>query len=252
MPASLGLASLEAGLLAGAIGFLLVFLYTVLYYRLLGVIAFLSLAISFLITYVMLVFLGYTVDYSLDLAGVAGLIIGIGMTADSYVVFFERIKDELRDGHRFRSSVPRAWKSASRTIITGNVVSLIGAVVLYLLATGEVRGFAFTLALSTVMDVLVAFTVLWPLVYLASTKPLFTKPWANGLGRMEALRVDSAERRRLEQDAEKAAADPGSGGTRGVSATVRGPDGPPSEPGPATPGVTMILPRRDDSEEEGR
>nr|WP_187700394.1 MULTISPECIES: protein translocase subunit SecD [unclassified Dietzia] len=252
VPASLGLASLEAGLLAGAIGFLLVLLYTVLYYRLLGVIAFLSLAISFLITYVMLVFLGYTVDYSLDLAGVAGLIIGIGMTADSYVVFFERIKDELRDGHRFRSSVPRAWKSASRTIITGNVVSLIGAVVLYLLATGEVRGFAFTLALSTVMDVLVAFTVLWPLVYLASTKPLFTKPWANGLGRMEALRVDSAERRRLEQEAEKDGPDSESGGTRGVSATVRGPDGPPSEPGPATPGVSMILPRRDDSEEEGR
>ncbi|MFN7242684.1 MAG: protein translocase subunit SecD [Dietzia cercidiphylli] len=252
VPASLGLASLEAGLLAGAIGFLLVLLYTVVYYRLLGVIAFLSLAISFLITYVMLVFLGYTVDYSLDLAGVAGLIIGIGMTADSYVVFFERIKDELRDGHRFRSSVPRAWKSASRTIITGNVVSLIGAVVLYLLATGEVRGFAFTLALSTVMDVLVAFTVLWPLVYLASTKPLFTKPWANGLGRMESLRADSAERRRLEQDAEKAALDADSGGARGVSATVRGPDGPPTDPGPVSPGVTMILPRRDDSEEEGR
>nr|WP_194305373.1 protein translocase subunit SecD [Dietzia sp. DQ11-38-2] len=252
VPASLGLASLEAGLLAGAIGFLLVLVYTVLYYRLLGVIAFFSLVISFLVTYVMLVFLGYTVDYSLDLAGVAGLIIGIGMTADSYVVFFERIKDELRDGHRFRSAVPRAWKSASRTIITGNVVSLIGAVVLYLLATGEVRGFAFTLALSTVMDVLVAFTVLWPLVYLASTKPLFTKPWANGLGRMESLRADSAERRRHEQDAEKDGSDPGSERGRGVSATVRGPDGRPTDPGPASPGVTMILPRRDDSEEEGR
>ena len=253
VPASLGLASLEAGLLAGAIGFLLVFLYTVLYYRLLGVIAFFSLVVSFLVTYVMLVFLGYTVDYSLDLAGVAGLVIGIGMTADSYVVFFERIKDELRDGHRFRSSVPRAWKSASRTIVTGNIVSLIGAVVLYLLATGEVRGFAFTLALSTAFDVLVAFTLLWPLVYLASTKPLFTKPGANGMGRMEVLRVEAAERRRRQLDDERDGEN--TAGPRGVSATVRGPDGPTgpgAAPGPPTPTMTMYLPRRDDSEEEGR
>ena len=253
VPASLGLASLEAGLLAGAIGFLLVFLYTVLYYRLLGVIAFLSLAVSFLITYVMIVFLGYTVDYSLDLAGVAGLIIGIGMTADSYVVFFERIKDELRDGHRFRSAVPRAWKSASRTIVTGNVVSLIGAVVLYLLATGEVRGFAFTLALSTAFDVLVAFTLLWPMIYLASTKPLFTKPWANGRGRMEALRAESAERRRREQQEENDE----ESGDRPVTATVRGPGGtsdsrPDPSPGPSASTTTMFLPRNDDSEEEGR
>ena len=255
VPASLGLASLEAGLLAGAIGFLLVFLYTVLYYRLLGVIAFFSLAVSFLITYVMLVFLGYTVDYSLDLAGVAGLIIGIGMTADSYVVFFERIKDELRDGHRFRSAVPRAWKSASRTIVTGNVVSLIGAVVLYLLATGEVRGFAFTLALSTVFDVLVAFTLLWPMIYLASTKPLFTKPWANGLGRMESLRAESALRRRQEQDQEEQGDE--SDGRRGVSATVRGPARPSTpglgpDSGPSASTMTMFLPRNDDAQDDSQ
>ncbi|WP_337898112.1 hypothetical protein, partial [Mesomycoplasma ovipneumoniae] len=120
VPASLGLASLEAGLLAGAIGFLMVLAYSAFFYRLIGVLAFISLALPFLATYVMLVFRGYTVDYSLDLAGIAGLVIGIGMTADSYVVFFERIKDEIRDGHRFRSAVPRAWKSASRTIVTGN------------------------------------------------------------------------------------------------------------------------------------
>ena len=253
VPASLGIASLEAGLLAGAIGFLLVFLYTVLYYRLLGVIAFFTLAVSFLITYVMLVFLGYTVDYSLDLAGVAGLIIGIGMTADSYVVFFERIKDELRDGRRFRSAVPRAWKSASRTIVTGNVVSLIGAVVLYLLASGEVRGFAFTLALSTVFDVLVAFTLLWPLVYLASTKSLFTQPWANGLGRMESLRAEAEERNRQENDAMKNASSDHANG--GVSAVVRGPGGPQAagdSPDQSASGTTVILPHRDDSEEEGR
>ncbi|WP_271799018.1 protein translocase subunit SecD [Dietzia maris] len=222
VPASLGLASLEAGLLAGAIGFLLVLAYSAFFYRLLGVLAFISLALSFLLTYILLVFLGYTVDYSLDLAGIAGLVIGIGMTADSYVVFFERIKDELRDGHRFRSAVPRAWKSASRTIVTGNMVSLIGAVVLYLLASGEVRGFAFTLGLTTIMDVFVAFTVTWPLVYLASTKPIFAKPSANGMGRMENLQAAAAEQRRLDRKAET---DAEPGPDRGVTATIRGPGG---------------------------
>lgn len=244
VPASLGLASLEAGLLAGAIGFLLVLAYSALYYRILGLLAFVSLAMSFLLTYVVLVFLGYTVGYSLDLAGIAGLVIGIGMTADSYVVFFERIKDELRDGHRFRSAVPRAWKSASRTIITGNMVSLIGAVVLYLLASGEVRGFAFTLGLTTVMDVFVAFTVTWPLVYLASTKPVMSKPWANGMGRMETLQSDAAAQRRLDQKAEKAETERGQDGSDRVSATVSGPGGstatPPRPSRPAT------------DEEEGR
>lgn len=241
VPASMGLASLEAGLLAGAIGFLLVLAYSAFFYRLLGVLAFFSLLLSFLLTYVMLVFLGYTVDYSLDLAGIAGLVIGIGMTADSYVVFFERIKDELRDGHRFRSAVPRAWKSASRTIVTGNMVSLIGAVVLYLLASGEVRGFAFTLGLSTVMDVFVAFTVTWPLVYLVSTKPLFAKTWANGMGRMENLQAAAAEQRRLNREAERGSEKTP---TRGVTATIGG-------PGATTlPDAPTQRPAKD--EEEGR
>ncbi|GAA4262340.1 protein translocase subunit SecD [Dietzia aurantiaca] len=234
VPASLGLASLEAGLLAGAIGFLLVLIYSVVFYRLLGVLAFISLALSFLLTYGMLVFLGYTVDYSLDLAGIAGLVIGIGMTADSYVVFFERIKDELRDGHRFRSAVPRAWKSASRTIVTGNMVSLIGAVVLYLLASGEVRGFAFTLGLTTVMDVFVAFTVTWPLVYLASTKDLFSEPWANGMGRMANLQAAAAERRRIERREEKKAEQTRG---RGVTATIQGPAGATATGTPGRPGT---------------
>lgn len=255
VPASLGLASLEAGLLAGAIGFLLVLAYSALYYRVLGVLAFFSLCLSFLLTYGMLVFLGYAVDYSLDLAGIAGLVIGIGMTADSYVVFYERIKDELRDGHRFRSAVPRAWKSASRTIVTGNMVSLIGAVVLYLLATGEVRGFAFTLGLTTVMDVFVAFTVTWPFAYLASAKPMFTKAWANGMGRMENLQAAAAEQRRLDQESEKSDSDAGdAGGARGVTATVRGPGDASASQGASSPSTpTVFLPPRDDSdEEEGR
>jgi preprotein translocase subunit SecD len=188
----------------------------------------------------MLVFLGYTVDYSLDLAGIAGLVIGIGMTADSYVVFFERIKDELRDGHRFRSAVPRAWKSASRTIVTGNMVSLIGAVVLYMLASGEVRGFAFTLGLTTLTDVFVAFTVTWPLVFLASTKDLFSKPSANGMGRMANLQAAAAERRRTERSEEQASAQ---SRARGVTATIQGPEATPTA-GPS------IRPATD--EEEGR
>lgn len=243
VPASLGLASLEAGLLAGAIGFLLVLAYSAVFYRLLGLLAFISLVLSYVLTYGTLVFLGYTVDYSLDLAGIAGLVIGIGMTADSYVVFFERIKDELRDGHRFRSAVPRAWKSASRTIVTGNMVSLIGAVVLYLLATGEVRGFAFTLGLTTLTDILVAFTVTWPLVYLASTKDLFSKTWANGMGRMANLQAEAAERRRIERRKQQAAEQ---SRERGVTATITGPgSGPTTSP---TPEST----NRPATDEEGR
>lgn len=240
VPASLGLASLEAGLLAGLIGFLLVLAYSVVFYRLLGVLAFISLALSYVLTYGMLVFLGYTVDYSLDLAGIAGLVIGIGMTADSYVVFFERIKDELRDGHRFRSAVPRAWKSASRTIVTGNMVSLIGAVVLYLLASGEVRGFAFTLGLTTVTDVFVAYTVTWPLVYLASSKALFSNTWANGMGRMANLQAAAAERRRVERREEQATEQ---ARERGVTATISGPGTVPASESPIRPAT---------DEEEGR
>ena len=217
--------------------------YSAVFYRLLGLLAFISLVLSYVLTYGTLVFLGYTVDYSLDLAGIAGLVIGIGMTADSYVVFFERIKDELRDGHRFRSAVPRAWKSASRTIVTGNMVSLIGAVVLYLLATGEVRGFAFTLGLTTLTDILVAFTVTWPLVYLASTKDLFSKTWANGMGRMANLQAEAAERRRIERRKQQAAEQ---SRERGVTATITGPgSGPTTSP---TPEST----NRPATDEEGR
>ena len=249
VPASLGKASLDAGLLAGGIGILLVLAYSVLYYRLLGVLAFGSLVLSGLLTYAVLVVLGYTISYSLDLAGIAGLIIGIGMTADSYVVFFERIKDELRDGHRFRSAVPRAWKSASRTIITGNMVSFIGAAVLYTLAVGEVRGFAFTLGLTTIMDVFVAFTVTWPLVYLASMKPLFARPAANGMGRMEALRSAAAERARAE--AEHRADERSQARTPGtpVRSSIRGPRGEADPTIPAAP--TVVLPSRADGPEDG-
>jgi preprotein translocase subunit SecD len=190
--ATLGFESLKAGLLAGGIGLLLVLLYALGYYRALGVLTALSLILSVSLTYGLLVLLGRWIGYSLDLAGIAGIIIGIGMTADSFVVYFERIKDEIREGRSFRSAVPRGWQRAKRTIWTGNAVSLIAAVVLYWLAAGDVKGFAFTLGLSTILDVVIVFLVTHPLVHYASRTSFFSKPSMNGLGAMN--RVLQAQR----------------------------------------------------------
>lgn len=224
VPASLGQASLDAGLLAGAVGLLLILLYSLAYYRVIGFLAFLSLLCALVLTYGVLVLLGNWIGYTLDLAGVAGVIIGIGMTADSFVVYFERIKDELREGHRFRSAVPRGWKNASRTIVTGNMVSVIAAVVLYILAIGEVRGFAFTLGLTTIMDIFVAFTIMWPLVYLASTKPVFSKNSMNGLGAMEDIRVHAAAELREESKQKSPAPSGADTGSTTTSSASEGDD----------------------------
>ena len=185
--ATLGLASLEAGLIAGAVGLLLVLLYCLIYYRMLGLLTALSLILSGLMVYAVLVLLGRYIGFTLDLAGIAGLIIGIGMTADSFVVFFERIKDEMREGRSFRSAVPRGWARARRTILSGNAVSFIAAAVLYVLAVGQVRGFAFTLGLTTILDVVVVFLVTWPLVYMASKSRFWSKPSVNGLGAVQQV-----------------------------------------------------------------
>lgn len=196
IPASLGTASLKAGLIAGLVGLIAVAIYALAYYRVFGVLALFTLVASGVLVYGTLVLLGRWIGYSLDLAGVAGLIIGIGTTADSFVVFYERIKDEIRDGRTFRSSVPRAWDSAKRTVLTGNFVSVIAAVVLYILAVGEVKGFAFTLGLTTVFDLFVTFLLTGPLVILASRKPWFAKNSVNGLGAVARV----AERRRADGD----------------------------------------------------
>lgn len=185
--ATLGLASLQAGLIAGAVGLVLVLLYCLVYYRMLGLLTALSLILSGVMVYAVLVLLGRYIGFTLDLAGIAGLIIGIGMTADSFVVFFERIKDEMREGRSFRSAVPRGWARARRTILSGNAVSFIAAAVLYLLAIGQVRGFAFTLGLTTILDVVVVFLVTWPLVYLASKSRFWSKPSVNGLGAVQQV-----------------------------------------------------------------
>ncbi|MFT4201475.1 protein translocase subunit SecD [Gordonia sp. (in: high G+C Gram-positive bacteria)] len=179
---TLGLSALRAGLIAGLVGFLAVLVYALAYYRMLGVLTFGALVLAGLMSYGLIVLLGRWIGFTLDLAGIAGFIIGIGMTADSFVVYFERIKDEMREGRSFRSAVPRGWASARRTVWTGNAVSLIAAVVIYVLAVGSVRGFAFTLGLTTILDVMVVFLVTHPLVALATRSSFLSKPPVNGLG----------------------------------------------------------------------
>jgi len=185
--ATLGLTSLRAGLIAGSIGLALVLVYSLFYYRVLGLLTALSLVASGAMVYGILVLLGRYINYTLDLAGIAGLIIGIGTTADSFVVFFERIKDEIREGRSFRSAVPRGWARARKTILSGNAVSFLAAAVLYVLAVGQVKGFAFTLGLTTILDVVVVFLVTWPLVYLASKSAMLSKPAFNGLGAVQQI-----------------------------------------------------------------
>ncbi|SER95362.1 preprotein translocase subunit SecD [Actinokineospora terrae] len=180
--ATLGIASLEAGLIAGAIGLALVFLYCLVYYRLLGLLTILSLVLSGVIVYAVLVLLGRWIGYSLDLPGVAGLIVAVGFTADSFVIFFERLKDEIREGRSFRSAVPRAWVRGRRTILSADAVLFLAAAVLYVLAVGQVRGFAFTLGISTVLDLIVVFLVTHPLVAVASKSKFLSSPKLSGLG----------------------------------------------------------------------
>ncbi|QYN39682.1 protein translocase subunit SecD [Pseudonocardia sp. DSM 110487] len=192
--ATLGLASLQAGLIAGLIGLALVFVYGLFYYRVLGVLLILSLALSAAIVYPVLVLLGRWIGFTLDLAGVAGFILAIGITADSFIIFFERLKDEMRDGRTFRSAVPRGWVRARRTILSADAVSFLCSAVLYLLAIGQVRGFAFTLGLSTVLDLIVVFLVTHPLISLVAKSRVFSNPGLSGLG--EAART-GAERRRV-------------------------------------------------------
>ncbi|MGV0742480.1 protein translocase subunit SecD [Mycolicibacterium sp. XJ870] len=191
--ATLGLASLKAGLIAGAIGLAAVLIYSLLYYRVLGLLVALSLVAAGAVVYAMLVLLGRYIGYTLDLAGIAGLIIGIGTTADSFVVFFERIKDEIREGRSFRSAVPRGWARARKTIVSGNAVTFLAAAVLYVLAIGQVKGFAFTTGLTTILDIVVVFLVTWPLVFLASKSALMAKPALNGLGAVQQIARERRE-----------------------------------------------------------
>ncbi len=164
---------LHAGLLAGAIGLILVGLYLLAYYRALGVVASASLVMAGIITFCLFVIFGRTLGFTLTLAGITGAIVAIGITADSFIVYFERIRDEVRDGKSLRVAAETGWIRARRTLLAADFVSLLGAVVLYILSIGSVRGFAFALGLTTVIDVLVAFTFTRPVVALLAATRFF-------------------------------------------------------------------------------
>jgi preprotein translocase subunit SecD len=169
--ATLGGDQLTAGLIAGVIGLALVVLYSLLYYRGLGLVTVASLLVSATITYGLVVLLGWQIGFRLSLAGIAGLIVAIGITADSFVVYFERIRDEVREGKSLRVAVETGWARARRTILAADFVSFLAAMVLYVLSVGGVRGFAFTLGLTTLIDIAVVFLFTKPLVtILARTK----------------------------------------------------------------------------------
>jgi preprotein translocase subunit SecD len=181
--ATLGIQQLEAGLIAAAIGMGLVAIYAFFYYRLLGTVIFLSLVLSGLLTFGALVFLGRTTGFTLTLAGIAGFIVSLGVAADSFVIYFERLKDEIHEGRSARSAVPRAWVRARRTIISANTITIMAAVVLYIVSIGAVKGFAFALGLSTVLDLVVVFLFRHPIMTMFANTRAFMSPRVSGLGR---------------------------------------------------------------------
>jgi preprotein translocase subunit SecD len=171
--AQLGSSQLQAGLLAGAFGLLLVVVYAFLYYRGLGIVSVSSLAIAALLSYLAVVLLSNYESFALSLAGIAGLIVAIGITADSFVVFFERLRDEVRDGKSLRAAVEHGWVRARRTILVSDTVSFIAAAVLYKFAVSDVQNFAFTLGLTTLVDVIVVFLFTKPMVTLLARTKFF-------------------------------------------------------------------------------
>ncbi|WP_172967808.1 protein translocase subunit SecD [Micromonospora sp. WMMD754] len=189
--ATLGDSHLQAGLLAAGIGMLLVIIYSFFYYRLLGSVIFLSLVLSALLVFGALVVLGRSIGFTLTLAGIAGMIVSLGVAADSFVIYFERLKDEIREGRSPRSAVPRAWIRARRTIISANAITLMSAVVLYIVSVGAVKGFAFALGLATVLDLVVVFLFRHPIMTMFARTRAFLSPRVSGLGR--ALPARSAE-----------------------------------------------------------
>ncbi|EYT52703.1 preprotein translocase subunit SecD [Leucobacter sp. UCD-THU] len=164
--ATLGTNQLQAGLLAGLIGLLLVVVYSIFQYRALGSLTIASLAIAAVLTYLLLTFFSWRQGYRLSLAGVAGIIVAVGFTADSFIVYFERIRDALRDGFSIESAVEHGWKRAFRTVLASDGVNLLAAVILFILAVGNVKGFAFTLGLTTLVDVLVVALFTHPMMTL--------------------------------------------------------------------------------------
>lgn len=168
---TLGADQLRGGLLAGIIGLFLVLLYSLLYYRGLGIVSVGSLIVAGGLAYLLFLLLGQWIGFTLTLAGIAGAIVAIGITADSFIVYFERVRDDVRDGRTLRSAVETGWIRARRTILVADFVSIILSMVLYIFTVGNVKGFAFALGITTLIDLLVVF--------------LFTKPLLTVLARVK-------------------------------------------------------------------
>lgn len=205
--ATLGQDQLFWGLVAGLIGLGLVAVYQFFQYRALGLVTLSSIVIMGLLTYLSIVLLGWSDNYRLSLAGIAGIIVSIGLTADSFIVYFERIKDEMRNGRPFESAVNYGWDRAKRTITVSKLVNVLAAVVLYFVAVGNVRGFAFTLGLTSIADLIVVFLFTHPVMKLLATTRFFAsghpmsgmdpsllgqKPLYQGAGRVREFRPDEA------------------------------------------------------------
>ncbi|UQX00297.1 protein translocase subunit SecD [Streptomyces sp. RerS4] len=178
--AALGGEQLKAGLLAGAIGLALVVIYLLVYYRGLAFIAIISLLVSAILTYTIMALLGKGIGFALNLPAVCGAIVAIGITADSFIVYFERIRDEIREGRTLRPAVERAWPRARRTILVSDFVSFLAAAVLFIVTVGKVQGFAFTLGLTTLLDVVVVFLFTKPVMTLLARTKFFSSghPWS--------------------------------------------------------------------------
>jgi preprotein translocase subunit SecD len=173
--ASLGGEQLRGGMIAGAVGLALVVIYLLAYYRGLSFVAVLSLAVSGALTYTIMCLLGTAIGFALNLPAVCGAIVAIGITADSFIVFFERIRDELREGRSLQPAVARGWPRARRTILVSDFVSFLAAAVLYIVTVGKVQGFAFTLGLTTLLDVAVVFLFTKPLMTILARKAFYAK-----------------------------------------------------------------------------
>ncbi len=189
---TLGKSSLKAGLLAGIGGLALVLVYTILYYRVLGVVVVAGLLTTAALLWAIVSALGHSaMNLTLDLSGVTGVIVSVGITVDSYIVYFERLKDEARSGRSVRTSVDRSFRGAFRTVLAADLVSLAAAVVLYILAVGTVRGFAFFLGLSTLLDVFTTFFFTRPLVILLGRSTRITEARIFGVARGLAVGSES-------------------------------------------------------------
>ena len=216
--ATLGSESLRSGLLAGLIGLLLVVIYSMFQYRALAVVTVGSLIVAAVLTYLLIALLSWRQGYRLSLSGVAGLIVAIGITADSFIVYFERVRDELRDGRALSTAVDAAWSRAIRTILVSDAVSLLAAVVLFSLTVGSVKGFAFTLGLTTLVDLAVVVLFTHPILQILAQRRFFSSghKWSGfdskaivgamylGRGKFSVSdRVSDAKRGKASKEAEK-------------------------------------------------